>query len=417
MKIERPDWLLRPGVQRILAAISDGRFVGGAVRDTLLGRPVADLDLATPATPDEVIARLQAADIQMVPTGLKHGTVTAMADGEAIEITTLRRDVETDGRHAVVAFTDDWQEDAARRDFTMNALYLDADCDIWDPVGGLEDCLAGRVRFVGDPLKRIEEDVLRLLRFYRFQARYGQSAADPTARAACRAMTDRIPTLAAERVRVELFKLLESPDPVPTLELMIEDGVLKDIIPVAADGIARLRALIAVEPIPDAIRRLAALAPDASAERLKLSTKDRVRLAAITAKAPALDPLADDMTQRRLLYRLGKLIYRDRALIEAPHDRLLVLLALAEAWPAPKLPISGSDALALGMNEGERIGDTLATVEQFWIDSDFTASRTECLAKLKEATVSTAYTSLPLCGEGGAPATGGGLAEWPKAQN
>jgi poly(A) polymerase len=385
MKIERPDWLLRPGVQRILAAISDGRFVGGAVRDTLLRRPVADLDLATPATPEQVITRLQTADIQMIPTGLKHGTVTAMADGEKIEITTLRRDIETDGRHAIVAFTDDWHEDAARRDFTMNALYLDAEGGVWDPVRGLEDCLAGRVRFVGDPLKRIEEDVLRLLRFYRFQARYGQSAADPAARAACRAMTDRIPTLAAERVRVELYKLLEAPDPVPTLDLMIEDGVLTEIIPVAADGLARLRALIAVEPIPDAIRRLAALAPEASAERLKLSTKDRTRLAAITAKSPALDPLADHRAQRRLLYRLGKLIYRDRVLTEAPHDRIPTLLALAEAWPDPKIPVGGADALALGMKEGERIGEALAAVEQFWIDSDFTASRAECLTKLKEA--------------------------------
>jgi len=385
MRIERPDWLLRPAVQRILAAIGDGRFVGGAVRDTLLGRPVADLDLATPATPDQVIARLQVADIQMIPTGLKHGTVTAMAEGDTIEITSLRRDVETDGRHAVVAFTDDWHEDAARRDFTMNALYLDADCVIWDPVGGLDDCLAGRVQFVGDPVKRIEEDVLRLLRFYRFQAGYGQSAADPAARAACRAMTDRIPTLAAERVRVELFKLLEAPDPVPTLDLMIEDGVLTEIIPVAPDGIARIRALIAIEPMPDALRRLAALAPEASAERLKLSTKDRTRLAAITAKAPIFDALADDKAQRRLLYRLGKSIYRDRVLIEAPPDRVPALLALAEAWPNSKLPVGGADALALGMKEGEPVGNALAAVEQFWIDSDFAASRENCLARLKEA--------------------------------
>jgi poly(A) polymerase len=411
MRTERPQWLLRPGVQRILAAIGDGRFVGGAVRDTLLGRPVADLDLATPATPDQVIARLQAADIQMIPTGLKHGTVTAMADGEAIEITTLRRDIETNGRHAVVAFTDDWHEDAARRDFTMNALYLDAECDIWDPVGGLEDCLAGRVRFVGDPLRRIDEDVLRLLRFYRFQARYGRSAADPAARAACRAMTDRIPTLAAERVRVELFKLLEAPDPVPTLDLMIEDGVLTEIIPVTSDGLARLRALIAVEPMPDALRRLAVLAPETSAERLKFSTKDRTRLAAIAAKSPPLDPLAHDKAQRRLLYRLGPAIYRDRVLIEAPHDRLPALLALADAWPDPKLPIGGADALALGIKEGERIGEALSAVEQFWIDSDFAASRAECLVKLKEAGVSRGYTSLPLRGEGGASATGGGVAE------
>lgn len=386
-RIDLPSWLTEAPVQRICAAIGGGRFVGGAVRDTLLGRPIGDLDLATPLEPQAVMARLAAAHIKAIPTGLAHGTITAVADGTVIEVTTLRRDVETDGRHAIVAFTDDWAEDAARRDFTMNALYLDAEGDVWDPVGGLDDCLAGRVRFVGDPNARIAEDFLRLLRFYRFQAHYGRGPADEAARAACRTGRPGLARLAGERIRVELLKLLSAPDPVPVLRLMVEDGILPALLGVEA-AIDRLAAMLPFEPVPDPLRRLAALIPDGPADlagRLKLSVKERDRLVALTAREPPLDPNADDRAQRRLLYRIGIEIFRDRVLIEASTaepDRVPLLLTLAAAWPNPHLPVGGADALALGFESGRAVGEALRAVEEWWIAGDFTATRAACLERL-----------------------------------
>jgi poly(A) polymerase len=384
-----PDWLRRPGVPAISAAIGEARFVGGAVRDTLLGRRVGDLDLATPLPPDQVVRRLEAAGIRAIPTGLAHGTITALAGEDRIEITTLRRDVETDGRHAVVAFTDRWEEDAARRDLTMNALYMDASGVVWDPVGGLADCLAGRVRFVGDPRRRIAEDVLRLLRFYRFQAQYGKVPADPEARAACRDLAQHLPGLSGERVRAELLKLLAAADPIPTLRLMAEDRVLCEILPLPAD-LGRLEALLAIEPIPDPLRRLAALLPaleaPAVAERLRLSAKERDRLVAILAAAPAIDLDAPPQEQHRLLYRLGRDTYLDRFLLAAAsrsrRDGIAASLAQAQAWPIPRLPVTGADLLALGVPAGERLGRWLRQIEDGWIEADFTADRAACLAML-----------------------------------
>src|SRR6185437_3989474 len=227
-RIARPAWVDDAGTRAVLAALGaeggTARFVGGCVRDTLLGRPIGDIDIATPLTPDRVLARLKAAGIKAVPTGLVHGTVTAVTPQRHLEITTLRRDVETDGRHARIAFTADWAADAARRDFTMNALYLDADGNLFDPMGGLADLRAGRVRFVGDAATRIREDVLRLLRFYRFHAQLGRGTADPTARAACHALAALLPSLSGERIAAETLKLLAAADPIPTLALMAEDG-------------------------------------------------------------------------------------------------------------------------------------------------------------------------------------------------
>jgi poly(A) polymerase len=389
-RIDPPPWLDRPLVRAVYDAIGDGRFVGGAVRDLLLGRTVGDLDLATPQSPDRVMARLGAAGLRFVPTGLAHGTVTALAGDEPIEITTLRRDVETDGRHAVVAYTDDWAEDAARRDFTMNALYLDAAGDLWDPVGGIEDCLAGRVRFVGEAGQRIEEDVLRLLRFYRFLAHYGHGPADVRARAACRALAPKLPRLAGERVRNEVTKLLAAPDPVPAVGLMIEDGVLGEILPEPAD-VARLAGLIGLEPRADPIRRLAALLPKGDAMpvamRLRLSVKERERLLDLTGRREAPVLSGDDRAQRLALYRLGRERYRDLILLAAAAQgaaaRVPALLELARNWGDPTLPVAGADALALGMPPGKRVGEALRAVEQWWIDGDFRAGRAECLARLK----------------------------------
>ena len=379
-RIEPPAWLVDPALQPLLDAIGDGRFVGGVVRDTLLGLAPGDLDLATPLEPEAVIERLTKAGIRSVPTGIAHGTVTAvLADGRPVEITSLRRDVATDGRHATVAFTADWAADAARRDFTMNALYLDRTGAVWDPMGGIEDCLTGRVRFVGEPARRIEEDVLRILRFYRFQARYGRTPADPEARAACRARVHLIAGLAGERLQAETRKLLAAADPVPTVRLMIEDGVLAAYLP-APFHPDRLAALVAIEPKPDPLRRLASLIDlgAGAAERLRLSTAERDRLITLTGPNP-VDPAADAPAQRRTLYHYGAPLYRDFALLADAPD----LLAQADAWPVPTLPIAGKDLRALGVPSGPALGDLLKQIEAWWIAGDFRADRAACLERAR----------------------------------
>jgi len=388
-RIAPPPWLAQPAIHTLLSLLGDARFVGGAVRDTLLNRPVGDLDLATPLPPQEVLERLTAHGIRGVPTGLEHGTVTALLAGHSIEITTLRRDVETDGRHAVVAFTSDWAADARRRDFTLNALYLDVAGDVWDPVGGLADLAAGRIRFIGDPAARLEEDVLRVLRFYRFQAHYGRTRPDPAARAACAAHADRLDRLSGERVRGELLKLLTADDPVPVLHAMEADGVLRRLLPMPVNP-QRLARLLPLEPYGDGLRRLAALLPSGShepvADRLKLSTADRDRLARLTGGVapPALD--ADERAQRHALYHLGTPLYRDLILLAAagtPRETpVTTLLALADAWHPPALPVGGADVLAAGIPAGPAVGRLLAALENWWIDGDFKADRAACLAKL-----------------------------------
>jgi poly(A) polymerase len=288
-RIQPQPWMTNPATLGVLEALEAGgaaaRFVGGSVRDALLGRPIGDIDIATPAPPERVIELLEKHGIKVVPTGLAHGTVTAIAGNPPrhFEITTLRRDVETYGRRARVAFDADWTEDAARRDFTINAIFLDPDGTVHDPVGGLADLRARRVRFVGDPAIRIAEDVLRILRYYRFEARFGTGLGDPPARAACRALARLLPKLSAERVTQELMKLLETADPIGALRMMMEDGVLLVILP-EARRLDRLRHMIAIEPEPDPLRRLAALievdgpGAVALAERLHLSNAWRDRL-------------------------------------------------------------------------------------------------------------------------------------------
>jgi poly(A) polymerase len=289
------------------------RFVGGCVRDGVLGRRVVDIDLATPEAPKRVMALLQAASLKAIPTGIEHGTVTAVADGRPFEITTLRRDVTTDGRRAVVAFTDDWQEDAARRDFTINALSADPDGTVHDPFGGIADLQAGRVRFVGDAATRIREDVLRILRFFRFQAHYGRGEPDAAGLAACREHAALLPGLSAERIAAELLKLLKAGDAAGTVALMREAGILAPILAELTD-IERLRGLqsLAEGEARDPVLRLAALLPDdpavagAVAERLRLSNADRVRLVTLAGPPEDCWPAADERGLRRALRRLGK---------------------------------------------------------------------------------------------------------------
>ena len=385
-------WMRDAATRRVMRALTapdaEPRFVGGAVRDALLGRPPREIDIATPLAPEAVMRRLMAAGIRAVPTGIAHGTVTAATPKRIFEITTLRRDVETDGRHAKVAFGVDWAADAQRRDFTMNALSLDVRGRLYDDVGGLADLKARRVRFVGDPATRIREDVLRLLRYYRFFAHYGKGTGDHAARAACRAAARLLPTLSAERIAAEFLKLLAAPDPLPALRMMQADGVLKAVLPESA-ALTRLHRLVALEPAADPIRRLAALvARDAGAvaERFKLSVAQRDRVEALAAKPPiALD--ADRAAQRRALYRWGSAVYADRVLLAAATRSrprgVRKLLRLAQSWRNPRFPLRGRDLLAAGVAPGPQIGVLLGGLEAWWIKGDFRATAVQCRAELR----------------------------------
>jgi len=398
VRIAPQPWMTEAPTRRVLAALAAGgvaaRFVGGSVRDTLMGRPVSDIDIATPAPPEVVTALLQKARVKVVPTGVAHGTVTAVAKPRHFEITTLRRDVEPQGRRAVVAFVDDWRVDAERRDFTMNALFLDADGTIHDYVGGLEDVPTRRVRFVGDPETRIREDVLRLLRFYRFHAQLGHPPADEAARAACRTLASLLPTLSAERVAAELLKLLAASDPLPALSLMREDAVLPVILP-EATRFDRLAGMVAIEPETDAVRRLAALVDvDGAgalglARRLRLSNDHRDRLHELAVPDWPLDLAGDARRQRRALYHLGLRRYRDLVLLRAAEigipakRRARALLARAGEIREIKFPLKGRDAMALKIKPGPRIGELLTEVAAWWEAGDFRADRKACLVELR----------------------------------
>ncbi|MCM8733641.1 CCA tRNA nucleotidyltransferase [Azospirillum sp. A1-3] len=398
-------WMTAPESLAVFDALASGgadaRFVGGCVRDAWLGRPVKDIDIATHAPPERVMELLEGAGIRVIPTGIAHGTVTALCGGKPYEITTLRRDVENFGRHARVEFTDDWIEDAARRDLTMNALSCTPDGSMFDPFGGLADLAAGRVRFVGAARRRIEEDVLRLLRFFRFHAHYGRGEPDAEAMAACRELAPRLPTLSGERVRGELFRLLTAPCAAAVWRLMMGQGIMVHLLPEAMDT-DRLERLIAVErdlgATPDPTRRLAAVLdsdrPGAlrAAEALRLSNHERDRLLAMVeppvALAPAPLATADDRKAlRQALYRLGDAeLFGDLLLIAAAiHDGPLDLtvlrraLALADDLPGLKLPIAGRDLLGLGIPRGPAVGETLKRVEGWWIAEDFQPSRDACL--------------------------------------
>lgn len=411
-KLPPQTWMTAPETGRVIEALAaDGaevRFIGGCVRDALLKRPVSDIDLALAVPPERVMALLRRAGIRAVPTGLDHGTVTAIEGAMHFEITTLRRDVETDGRRARVAFTDDWQADAARRDFTFNALSCTVDGDIYDYFNGLADLAEGRVRFVGDALARIGEDVLRILRFFRFYAHFGRPPADAEALAACRQWADKLSILSGERVRIELLRTLMAPDPASVLALMTETHVLSHVLPEAAT-VERLRALTWLETRalarpdvrPDALRRLAAiLAGDAATAiaiggRLKLSNRQRDRLAALLAPDGAIAPETPPTALRQLLHRLGRDVARDRLLLAWASERAgggrlaparsqawLDLLGAIEGWSPVAFPVRGRDVLALGVPPGRRVGELLAAVERWWREGDFRADRVACLARL-----------------------------------
>jgi poly(A) polymerase len=396
-RIAPQPWMVEPATSAVLGALAaggvDARFVGGSVRDALLGQRIGDIDIATSASPERVIELLEKARIKVVPTGLDHGTVTAIVPPRHFEITTLRRDVETYGRRARVAFDADWAADAARRDFTINAMFLDPDGTIHDPVGGLPDLRARRIRFVGDPATRIAEDVLRLLRYYRFEARFGTGNGDAQARAACRAAAHLLPTLSGERVQQELIKLLETPDPLAGLQMMQDDGVLAVAVP-EARHLDRLRRLMLIEGTADPLLRLAALievdgeGAVALAARLRFSNVWRDRLRGLSPPRP-IDHQGVVRTQRRALYRLGVKRYRDVAVLIAAEggmsrNRLTELLDLARGWTPPVFPLAGRDVIALGIPAGERVGRLLSAVHDWWEEGDFTADRAACLAHLRD---------------------------------
>jgi poly(A) polymerase len=397
VRLPDPPWLAATQTRRVLAALTAGgtevRFVGGCVRDALIGRAVADIDIATPDAPEVAMRKLVAAGLRALPTGIAHGTVTALCDDRRFEVTTLRRDVETDGRHARVAFTDDWRADAARRDFTMNAMSAGADGIVHDHFGGLRDLRDGRVRFVGDPAARIAEDHLRLLRFWRFHAHYGRGAPADAERAACRAAAPLLARLSGERVRTELLKLLAAPAPVSSVAAMAEDGVLEVLGPGPLD-VPALAALVALAPKPDQdpLRRLAVLLPadagrDAAvavARRLRLSRAEAERLAAcVGATLPA-----DRAALRAALYYDGAAAVRDRVLVaaararRAPGDIAAALKEIA-AWRPHVLPVSGADVLALGGAPGPVVGRLLGDVESWWVAADFVPDRAACLDQLR----------------------------------
>lgn len=397
------DWLTRPQTKRVVAALDAARagasrFVGGCVRNAVMGLPADDIDIATQLTPDQVIAAGKAAKLAAVPTGIEHGTVTLVADHIAYEVTTLRRDVSTDGRRATVAFTEDWSEDAQRRDFRLNALYADPDGTIHDPTGGgVDDAKAGRVIFIGDADQRIREDYLRILRFFRFSAWYA-SAIDAAGLAACARNIAGLDGLSAERVWKETKKLFAAADPRAAFAAMQEAGVAARALPELkqAERLTRLIALDADNFLPaDAMTRIAAgLADQAAARtfasRLKASNEERARLVSALGASPRVVCYMSVREVHRALYALGAETFADRVKLgwaADPRSKAVplwrMLLEQPKVWPIPKLPLTGEDVIAAGVPPGPLLGQVLREVEHWWIDADFPDDKLSIAERLK----------------------------------
>ena len=393
VSVKGQPWLESQATRAVMRALEAAggagcaRFVGGCVRNSLLGQPVDDIDIATRLRPEQTMAALKAAGLKAVPTGVEHGTVTGVSERRPYEITTLRRDVETDGRRAVVAFTEDWAEDAARRDFRLNALYADAAGTVFDPTGGgLEDAAAGRIVFVGEAETRIREDYLRILRFFRFYAWYGRGEPDAVGLAACAALKGGMAQLSAERVSKELLKLLAAPDPRAAVRAMAETGVLAQVLP-QAQPLTLFEAMC--DLTDDPVMRLSALLPaDAAAVTeiaggLRLSNAVRDRLAAMVADRPAVSPTMSDAASRAAIYRLGRRAFEDllmRAEAAGGGDGAR-LQALAADWTPPRMPVGGRDLARLGLKPGPETGRLLKAFEDGWVADDFPAEGHE--ARLK----------------------------------
>ncbi|PSH69637.1 CCA tRNA nucleotidyltransferase [Phyllobacterium brassicacearum] len=406
-------WLKDSSLQKLLAVLSSGgegaRVVGGAVRNTLLGQRVGDLDIATTCLPNETSRRAEEAGFKVVPTGIEHGTVTVIANEQPYEVTTLRADVETDGRHAEVAFGREWRVDAERRDFTINALYVEADGTIIDLVGGLADIESRTLRFIGDPEQRIREDYLRILRFFRFFAWYGKGRPESEGLKACARLKDGLARLSAERVWSELKKLLAAPDPSRALLWMRQAGVLTAVLPESEKwGIDAIHGLVTTEQDlhwdADPLLRLASMIPPnvervaELASRLKLSNSERDRLNAWTTTLPP-QPEISEAGFAKKLYRSSEQGMRDRlslALASARADavndnaammragHLSKLLTFLERYEKPKFPLSGGDIVAAGLDQGPAIGQVYRALEDEWIESGFTLNRDDLVARIPD---------------------------------
>jgi poly(A) polymerase/tRNA nucleotidyltransferase (CCA-adding enzyme) len=375
----------QPDVMALWAVLPEARIVGGAVRDSLVGRTVTDVDFAVPLAPETIMARLRTAGIKFVPTGLAHGTVMAVVGGNSFEITTLRQDVATDGRHASVEFTDDWRVDASRRDFTINAMSAAQDGTIFDYFGGREDLAAGVVRFVGDAVRRVEEDHLRILRFFRFFGRYGAGAPDPAAVAAITLLRDRVQQLSAERVWAEIKSIMRAEDPRVTIGLMADTGVLELVMPGA--NVADLHALVARGAPADPLLRIAALMGENVTEfaaRLRLSGVERERLGLMLVPN-RLKPDADDADLRRALADDDLMVLVARSWLAQDDadgwDELRHRLAMAKR---PIFPLFGRDLTARGVPPGPAVGTILAQVRRWWLAGGCVADRPACLDKIAE---------------------------------
>ena len=391
VRLDDTTWLTRGPLGKLLAALDrdgeEARVVGGAVRNVLLHRPPGEIDVATTALPEEVTRRAAAAGFRPVPTGIEHGTVTVVVDGTGFEVTTLREDVETFGRKAKVRFGRSWRKDAERRDFTLNALSTSRDGTVHDFVGGLEDLRRHRVRFIGDAAARIAEDYLRILRFFRFHAAYGEGAPDAAGLHACIVAREGLRMLSRERVRAELLKLLVAPGAAPTLAVMAEAGILQEVLG-GVPYLAALASLIAIEAVlglaPDPLRRLAGLAAalpeDAErlGQRLRLANVEHERLAAMADGWWRVAPAMGESRARALLYRLGPEYYRDRVVLawarsgaEAADLSWRALATLPERWQAPEFPLKAAEFIARGIPKGPRLGQALAAAEEEWIAAGF----------------------------------------------
>jgi poly(A) polymerase len=399
-------WLREPPLRDLLAALDgageEARVVGGAVRNALLQEPLGDIDIATTALPDEVIRRVQAVGFKAVPTGIEHGTVTVVAAGRPFEVTTLREDVETFGRHAKVEFGRDWRRDAERRDFTMNALSASRDGVVHDYAGGLADIAARRVRFIGDAGQRIAEDYLRILRFFRFHAAYGEGTPDPVGLAACIEARAGLERLSRERVRMEMLKLVVARHAVSALAVMTETGLLEQVlggVPLLASfaNLVKLERALALEP--DAIRRLGALAVSVAEdaerlrERLRLANAEYERLASMADHWWQISRRWDERQGRELLYRLGRERFTDRVLLAwtrssegADDPSWRALATLPARWSAPAFPLKAADFMARGVPKGPRLGAVLAAAEAAWIAAGF-PYETAALAAIADAAV------------------------------
>ena len=394
-------WLSDPPVRRALGLLNgdgeEARVVGGAARNALMGLPLSDIDIATTAVPGEVIRRAAAAGLKAVPTGIDHGTITLVIDGAPFEVTTLREDVETFGRKAIVAFGRDWRVDAERRDFTMNALSISPDGMVHDYVGGLDDLRDRRVRFIGDPARRIAEDYLRILRFFRFQASYAGGAPDAAGLHACIIARDRLRTLSRERVRGELVKLLVAPYAVPTLTVMAETGFVELLlggVPQLASFAAMVEVEAAAALAPDPVRRLGALGlftvedADRLRDRLRLFNAEHARLVAMVERWWRISPAHGEAEARALLYRLGPVRFVDRVLLAWSRSRARAadpswqaLATLPARWTPPRFPLRAADLMSRGLARGPALGTALRAAEEAWIAAGFPSDR-ETLADI-----------------------------------